>query len=132
MLRPLARSAAAEAPRIMRFLVVGILNTAFGYSLYLVGLWAGFAPTVALAFATFFGALFNYLSVGSLVFHSTGMVKLPAFAGAYIVIYSFNALLLHILMRAHVAPWLAQMLALPPVVAANYGLMRVWVFRSPR
>jgi len=121
-----------EAWRIARFLLVGVLNTAFGYGLYLIGLWAGLAPVVALAAATVIGALFNYFSIGRLVFGVATMEKLPAFAVVYLVAYLFNAALLQALIVAHVAPWLAQILALPPVVAANYGLMRLWVFRSKR
>lgn len=130
MLQRLVGSAQGEGARILRFLAVGTLNTAFGYSVYLLGLWLGLAPVAALAVATLTSAIFNYLSIGALVFRARSMVKIPAFTVAYTIIYVFNAVLLHALIAVHVIPWLAQFLVLPPVVAANYGLMRMWVFRS--
>lgn len=121
-----------EIWRMARFVCVGALNTAFGYGIYLAGLWLGLVPVVALAVATMVGALFNYFSIGRLVFGFGGMEKLPVFAVVYLVAYLFNAALLQALIMAHVTPWLGQILVLPLVVAVNYGLMRLWVFRSSR
>lgn len=132
MLHRLSEGKAREARRLLRFVAVGILNTAFGYSIYLAGLWLALAPALALAIATCVGALFNYLSISTLVFQTATLVKLPAFSAVYLVTYFFNAMLLHVLTTAAVAPWLAQILLLPMVVGANYGLMRMWVFRNAR
>ena len=123
---------ASEFRDIARFVGAGILNTSFGYAVYLAGLAAGLPPVAALAAATLVGAIFNFFSTGWLVFGSAAIGKLPAFAVAYLVTYLFNAAILQLLTSAHVSAWLAQIIALPPVAAASYGLLRLWVFRSER
>lgn len=117
------------AARALRFLAVGVVNSAVGYVLYLVGLIAGAAPSVALVLATVMGALFNYFSTGRLVFQNLGMDRLPHFLLAYFLVYVLNLALLQALISIGLSAGLAQLLLLPEVALASYLLFKHWVFR---
>lgn len=115
--------------RLVRFLVVGLLNTIFGYALYLVGIFLGAAPGVALAVATIIGAVFNYFSTGSLVFANSGVRRLPLFLAAYLVIYLGNVAALHALISAGSSASLAQGILLPLVAASSFIIFKFLIFR---
>lgn len=118
--------------QLLRFVLVGVLNTGFGYLVYLVLLFGGLAPAAALAAATALGALFNYVTTGRLVFAEQGFQKLPAFLVAYVVIYLGNLVLLKAIISAGLSPALAQMIALPLVAATSFLIFKVIVFRPVR
>lgn len=122
----------AHIPRLSAFVLVGVVNTAFGYGVYLIGLWFGLKPVLALAAATAVGAIFNYFSIGRLVFGERRLRLLPRFLLVYAVLYAFNAVLLEAIMAAGAPAWLAQGLSLPIVVAASYIMMNLVVFRGRR
>lgn len=119
--------------RFARFLVVGLANTLFGYSVFYLLLRPGLAPTVALALATIVGALFNFLTTGRVVFENSDASRLWRFVGVYGVVYVFNATLLEGFIRLGLGAALAQALLLAPCVALSYLLNRAFVFSaSPR
>ena len=115
--------------KFMRFVAVGVLNTAIGYGLYLAGLGLGLKPSLALAIAWSLGAAFNYFSIGSIVFRQRGMNLLPRFLLAYVGVYIFNLTLLNAAIRLGAPAWAAQGLVLPVVVVANYLVLNFVVFR---
>jgi putative flippase GtrA len=77
--------------RLVRFLAVGVLNTAVGYAIYALLVLAGLSPQPALALAFALGVLWNYATHARLVFGTEGYRRLPAYAAAYAVIYAVNA-----------------------------------------
>lgn len=117
-------------PRFFRFLAIGVLNTAIGYALYIVGLQFHAAPAMALVFATAFGAVFNYFSTGRVVFGVHSLNRMPRFLLAYALIYVFNLLILKAFLMSGLRPWLAQALSLPIVVVVSYCLLNFWVFEE--
>jgi putative flippase GtrA len=115
-------------PRFVRFLAIGVLNTAVGYALYIIGLEFHVAPTIALIFATTFGAIFNYFSTGRAVFGVHSLNRMPRFLLAYAIIYCFNLLILDVFLWFGLKPWLAQAFSLPIVVVVSYCILNFWVF----
>ena len=65
--------------RFLHFLLIGALNTAVGYGLFVLFLWLGLHYALAAAFATVLGVLFNFKSTGGLVFKSKDNTRLPWF-----------------------------------------------------
>lgn len=55
---------------LFRFMVVGLLNTLFGYSLYVLFIYLGFIYYLAIIFSTALGALFNFKTIGRFVFNN--------------------------------------------------------------
>ena len=124
----LARIDVAERRRLARFLVVGVVNTAFGYAVLLAALALVRNLTAALAITTVLGVLFNFVSTGRLVFRSTSPGRLWRFACVYGLIFVYNDVVLHALERVGVAPRFGGLIALPGAVAISYLLNRSFVF----
>jgi len=123
------RPALAGGRRFVIFLMVGGLNTAVGYSLFAAFILLGAGATVALAAATVLGVLFNFKSIGHLVFGNGDSRLLPRFVGVYTVQFLANLIALRGLENAGLSPLLAQLVILPPLSLGNFLLMRRLVFR---
>jgi len=115
--------------RFFHFLLVGGINTAFGYAAFVACLWLGMHYAIAAAVATILGVLFNFHSTGKLVFSSTNHRQLPLFAGVYVVVYLVNVLGLSLLSAAKIPPWLGGLLLILPCAMLSYFLNSRFVFR---
>jgi GtrA-like protein. len=69
-------------PRFLRFLLVGALNTAFGYAIFLLSLKLGMSVGAALSASTLAGVVFNFQTSRRLVFRSAGNGAASAFLSA--------------------------------------------------
>jgi putative flippase GtrA len=121
----------AALPQFLRFLAVGGLNTAFGYALFAVFTWAGMPYPAAIGAATVLGVLFNYQTTARLVFSGPGRGRLWRFVAVYAVVYVLNVAAVAALLRAGYGVYLANALAIPPLVAVTFLLQRSFVFREP-
>lgn len=117
-------------PPFLRFLVVGVLNTAFGYCVFVAGMLLGLPAPAALAAAYVLGVLFNFLSTGKLVFDRLDARALPRFIGAYMLVYAVNLGVLALLVRAGLHEFIAQAIAIPFMAALSFVIFRSFVFRA--
>lgn len=109
--------------RFIRFLGVGVLNTAFGYAAYALLVLIGLSPQPALAVAFAMGILWNYLTHARLVFDTRGVARIVPYAAAYGVIYAINALALAAALRAGLNPLVAQALLVLPMAALSFVMI---------
>ena len=128
-------SFAAQVERLrdiqfLRFLVIGGINTLFGYSLFSLLILVGAVPDIALFAATVVGVLFNYVTTGRLVFAARGFGRLPWFAGVYGLTFLINLWSLRGLISAGLSPLLAQAGLLPVVTILAFALNKLLVFRG--
>ena len=114
----------------VRFLLVGVMNTAIGYALFAAFILAGAAPLLAVAASTALGALFNFGSIGVIVFSSKDVTLLPRFLAVYVGQCAVNSLLLGLLARVGLGPLVAQFVLLPLLALGTYWAMRTLVFRK--
>jgi putative flippase GtrA len=121
-----------EWRRLLRFLAVGGLNTAFGYATYAVFVLLHAPLWLAVAAATVLTCLFNFASYGGLVFGTMSHRLLPRFLLFYISLGALNVGLLRLLRAAEVDALLAQALLLPILAASGYLGLRGFVFREQR
>lgn len=121
---------ATKGKRFFVFLLVGALNTSVGYGLFAAFILLGAGATLALAAATCLGVLFNFKSIGHIVFKSGDARLLPRFLAVYAVQFGVNLGSLRILQTAGVQPLLAQLLILPPLSIGSFLLMQRLVFRA--
>jgi putative flippase GtrA len=117
-------------PPFLRFLAVGVLNTAFGYCVFVGGVLLGLPAPAALGAAYVLGVLFNFLSTGKLVFDRLDARALPRFIGAYLLVYAVNLGALAVLVRAGLHEFTAQAIALPFMAALSFVIFRSFVFRA--
>jgi len=107
----------------VRFLVIGVVNTAFGYLLFTLLLYVGLRPQPALAIAFAGGIIWNYFTHARLVFGKRGLARLPLYVMAYLMIYGVNAGGLQALLAAGFAPAIAQGVLVPPMAILAYFLI---------
>jgi len=74
----------------IRFILVGILNTMVGYGLFALFIYLGLHYSLAVLFSTILGILFNFKSIGKLVFNSNNNERIYHFISVYILLYLLN------------------------------------------
>jgi putative flippase GtrA len=106
--------------RFVKFLVVGVFNTLFGFLAYafflrLVGLpWQW-----ALALSYFVGVLWNFGTHGKIVFRTQGLGRLPFYVLAYAALFFINKVALKAAIAAGMSElWVQAVLVLPMAMLA--------------
>jgi len=116
--------------RLIRFGLVGMLNTAFGYSLFAVGIWIGLGSALALLITTCCGVIFNFFTTGRLVFANRDSALIFRFIGAYAIIYAINLALLKAIEAMGLSAFAAQAICLVPVVILSFLILQTFVFKQ--
>ncbi|WP_428644997.1 GtrA family protein [Roseibium sp.] len=115
--------------QLIRFVLVGAINTAFGYAIYTLGLFVGLPYWLASLIALLLGIAMSFFTQGKFVFRTSLTGRLPVFVAMWAVIYLANILLIRILAAWGANYYLAGALALIPVVILSFSLNRLVVFR---
>ena len=122
----------AGAARFARFLVVGAVNTAFGYGIYALALFATGHPVVASTISFAAGIAFSFKTHRHFVFPSGGS-QAKAFRRyvlAWLAIYVMNVSSLALLVRAGMNAYIAGAALILPISVPAFVLMRFLVFPS--
>ncbi len=114
--------------RPVRFLLVGGVNTAFSYAVYVIALYAGLPYALANLSALLLGILFSFRTQGALVFGNRDGSLIWRFAAAWGVIYVFNIGLIGFLLRAGLNAYVAGAVALPFTSVLSYFMQKRVVF----
>jgi len=118
-----------ELRRFLIFLLVGVINTLVGYAIFAILLLIGAGDVGAAIGATILGALFNFKSIGKLVFASSGNRMLPRFMAVYAIQCAANITLLKAFASLGIVPLISEAFILPLLAVASFILMRHWVFQ---
>ena len=114
--------------QFVRFLLVGLLNTAFGYGAFAVLILLGLRYPVAAFLATVAGVLFNFKSYGTLVVGSRDNRLLLRFFAVYGACYLINLIPLAWAERNGVSLLIAGAVIALPMAALSFALNRRFVF----
>jgi putative flippase GtrA len=115
--------------RFVRFLLVGALNTVFGYGLFVAFLYIGFHYSIAAFLSTVLGICFNFKTIGRLVFDSRDNRRIICFFGVYSLTFAFNLLGLRILSAAGIDAYTGGAILLLPAAVFGYALNKKFVFK---
>ena len=117
---------------LARFIGVGLLNTVVGYAIYGLFIFLKMPYLVALLMATIMGVIFNYFSIGRLVFKMQGGIFVfTKFIIAYSLIYGINAFALDGIIKSfQFNPYLGQAICVPLSVIISWLLMNYWVYKK--
>jgi len=118
-----------EMALLIRFGLVGLLNTVFGYGIYALFILAGFWPGAALVLGMLAGAAFNFQTARRLVFRSQG--RLARFIASYALILALNWILLRLLLHGGLSELVGQAVLALPMAAFSFWLQRRFVFAAP-
>jgi putative flippase GtrA len=114
----------------VKFLLVGAINTLFGYSFYVFFLIIGLHYTFAVMFSTILGVFFNFKSFGIFVFNNRSNSLIIKFFSVYCVIYFVNIFCIKIFKILNYDLYFSGGLALLPVALLSYFLNKYFVFKK--
>lgn len=116
--------------RFLRFLVVGGLNTVFGYSVFALFIVLKVPYQIAALFSTILSVLFNFKTYGTLVFGSHDNRLVFRFFLVYAICYVVGLAPLA-WAKAHGVPILIMAaIFVLPMAALSFSLNRLLVFRG--
>jgi putative flippase GtrA len=115
--------------KFIRFLFVGILNTLFGYSIYVLFLYCNLSFSIAALLSTIIGVLFNFKTTGRYVFRSDDNKLIFRFITVYALLYLFNVTGIKLLNTVKVSYVLAGALMLIPMAILSFLLNKKFVFK---
>lgn len=123
-------------PQFIRFVLVAILNTAFGYVIYALLLW--FFNLLKFEnpyiYASFFGyvigILFNFKTYSALVFKTKNNNLIFKFILVYVVCWLTNISCIALLEKMHINNYLAGAIVAIPVGFLGYVLNSLFVFKK--
>ncbi|WP_354004863.1 GtrA family protein [Ramlibacter albus] len=116
--------------RVARFIVVGGVNTVFGYGCFWLLLYVGLHYSMALLIGTVLGVLFNFKTTGTLVFGSHDNRLIFRFVGSYVFTYFCNLAGLRVLVGAGFSPQVGGLLLILPMAAVSFVILRRFVFAA--
>jgi putative flippase GtrA len=115
---------------VLRFGLVGLLNTAFGYAVFAVFVLLGTGATVALVISTLTGAAFNFHTARRLVFRSSG--RAVRFFALYAGALALNWVALRLLHHTGLSDLAAQAILVLPMATLLFVGQKSLVFAEPR
>jgi len=115
---------------IIKFVVVGIINTIFYYILYAILIYLGFEYYLAVILATTVGVLFSFKTFSKLVFKNSNNILIFKF----ILVYGFNIILNIFIIKVYVYLYndnlyIAGLIAIILVAISSFILNKFYVFR---
>ena len=115
--------------KIYKYLIVGGVNTVFGYSIFAIFIFFGFHYSLAVLIATILGVLFNFQSYGRLVFKNHSWNLLGRFVFVYTTIYLVNITLLLVFDLFVSNFYISGAMTTPVIAYLGYILNRryVWI-----
>jgi putative flippase GtrA len=114
----------------LRFLVVGGINTVFGYSVFALFILLGLHYVLAALLGQICGILFNFKTTGTLVFKNRDNRLIFRFFGVYLITYFLTIGLLKLFDMAGVTPLVAGAIIVLPMGLVSFLLMRKLVFKA--
>ncbi len=109
--------------QFVRFILVGLVNTAVGYGIFAVLVLVAIPAQIALVIAFVLGVFWNFATHARLVFGKTGFSRLPAYGAVYCGIWAVNAVFLAATHRLGVGPLAAQAGLAPLAAVLSYFMI---------
>lgn len=118
------------SPGLVRYLVVGGVNTVFGYSVFALLIYLGWHYSMALFFATIAGVLFNFQTFGIFVFGKSDWRLLWRFLAVYGFLYAVNVFLVFMFLFLMRSVYAANAFAIVLIAGLGYFLNRRFVYEK--
>ena len=116
--------------RFIRFLLVGVLNTAFGYAVYAAFLFVGLPYAAASLCALAVGVVFSFKTSQKLVFGTSSKWAFARYVSFWLCVYLLNILFIKLFISFGFDAYVAGLFALGPVTVLSYLGQRFLVFAA--
>jgi len=115
--------------QFIKFILVGILNTIFGYLIYSLFIYIGVHYSFASFISTIVGVAFNYKSIGVLVFKNKNnkINRKLKFISVYLITYFINIIFLGVLSK-YFNLYISAAVLIVPVALLSFYLNKKFVF----
>jgi len=115
-----------QALLLLRFGIIGVLNTLFGYGVFALLILLGVWPDVALSLSTLAGVTFNFQTSRHLVFRSKGQVLHFVAIYVFLLFLDWTALRLGLSQGANAL--LVQAVLVLPIALISFLCQKFFVF----
>lgn len=115
------------AIQIIRFLLVGVANTIFGYTIFAMFILLGLHYAVAVLLASICGVLWNFKTTGTIVFKNRDNRLILRFIGVYVLIYFLNVGFLRV---CGLSSLVGQAVIILPLALLTFWLQKKYVFKE--
>ena len=116
--------------KFVRFLLIGGVNTLFGYGVFAFLIFIGLSYQWAIVLGTIICILFNFKTIGKFVFDNNGFNAFLLFK--FISVYAIGMLLnlagMRILLKFIGSEYIAGLVLIIPVAAVTFMLNKWYVF----
>ncbi|MBN3493422.1 GtrA family protein [Vibrio neptunius] len=116
--------------QIGRFILVGLLNTAVGYSLYALFIFSGFNYALSVLFSTILGVAFNFKTIGRFVFSNSNDGKIIRFLVVYGIVYLVNVTTIQCFLSMGLNSYMSGLIAIFPASIISFVLNKHYVFKE--
>lgn len=113
----------------VKFILVGVLNTAFGYMAYALLLFLGLHYTLAVVLSTIAGVLFNFKTTGTIVFKNNNNKLIFKFVAVYAITTTLGIIILRMAELAGINLYLAGLVSTGICAIIAFLLNKNWVFK---
>ena len=114
--------------RLFRFFIVSGINTVFGYGLFALLIFIGVVYPFAMLISTIAGILFNFKTIGIIVFKNTKNILIFKFFGVYGITYICNIGGLALFTSLEINIYLSGAILLIPIGLLTFILNKTFVF----
>lgn len=119
-----------ENAQFILFLFIGVINTLFGYAVFCLFIWLNFHYTIALLIATCLGVIFNFKTIGSVVFKSHNNRLILRFFLVYMIIYAVSIGVIHMEGFFLTSMYLKGFISTLLTAILSYNLNKKFVFHQ--
>lgn len=114
----------------LKYLIVGGINTLFGYGAFALLIYLEVHYALASFLATCAGVLFNFNTTGRIVFKNSNHRLLFRFLAVYGVLYVINVLFLKLIVTLAINLYLGSAALVLPMAGLAYLLNKKFVFNG--
>jgi len=114
--------------QFIKFLVIGALNTVFGYSVFALLIYCKIHYSISLLLATIIGVIFNFKTIGGVVFKDNKNNKIFKFITVYTVLYILNLAIVFVLKNIVMNIYISGAIAALPIACIGFYLNKRFVF----
>jgi len=114
---------------LARFIIAGIVNTLFGWTIFSILILLDIAIPISLFFGMSLGILFNYITIGGYAFKKFSKKIFFKFILSNLFIYLLNLLLLSLIDRIIINIIFAQLFLAPFLALFSFIIMKKIVFK---
>ena len=116
--------------QFIKFIIVGVLNTIVGYGIYWAMLQLDFNFTIAALVSTLIGIIFNFFTMGRLVFNSKNNALFYKFVFVYIFLYLISIAGISFIHNFDISYEIAGAIIIIPRAILSYILNKNVVFKK--